>query len=146
MRRKRNLDSLETLAQGNESRWRRHVTKQLGSLQAEEERLAQLHDYVREYNAPLNQRQGSQSILAMRSQRQFVDRLKDAVRQQSRTVDERRASAEQGIQRWKHERSRRMAIEKFSARQREAEERQRDRRDQATLDEVGRNLFLKRSK
>ena len=146
MRKRKNLDSLETLAQGNESRWRRHVASQLSNLQTEEQRLAQLHDYVREYNAPLNQRRGSQSILAMRSQRQFVDRLKDAVKQQSKTVDERRASAEQGMQRWKHERSRRMALQNFSARQREAEERVRDRRDQAALDEVGRNLFLKRNK
>ena len=144
MRKKRTLDSLETLAHGRETRWRRHVASQLNNLQAEEQRLAQLHDYVQEYNAPLNHRRDSQSILAMRSQRQFVDRLKDAVRQQSQTVAERREAAEHGMRRWQHERSRRMALEKYSARQREAEGRQRDRRDQAALDEVSRNLFLNR--
>ncbi len=146
MRKKRTLDSLKTLAHGRESRWRRHVAGQLNNLQTEEQRLAQLHDYVEEYNAPLNERRDSQSILAMRSQRQFVDRLKDAVRQQSKTVAERRAAAEQGMRRWQHERSRRLALEKYTERQDEAQGRQRDRRNQAALDEVGRNLFLNRNK
>ncbi len=146
MRKKRNLDSLETLAHGKESRWRRHVSSQLSKLQTEEQRLSQLHEYVQEYNAPLTERRGSQSIMAMRSQRQFMDRLKDAVKRQSQTVAEKRVLAEQGIQRWKHERSKRLAIQNYSARQREAEDRQRERRDQATLDEVGRNLFLGRYK
>ncbi len=146
MRKKRNLNSLETLAQGRETRWQRHVSSQLNNLQAEEQRLEQLHGYVEEYNGPLNNHRGSQSILAMRSQRQFVDRLKDAVKQQSQTVAERRTAAEQGIQRWKQERSKRMAIQKFATRQREAEERQQERRDQALQDEVGRNGFMARRK
>ena len=146
MRKKRNLDSLQTLAHGRETRWQRHVSSQINNLKSEEQRLEQLHDYVEEYNAPLNQRRGGQSILAMRSQRMFVDRLKDAVRQQSQTVAEKRAATEQGIQRWKQERSRRMAIEKFTERQQAEINRQRDRRSQAALDEVGRNGFLKRDK
>ncbi len=146
MRKKRNLDSLETLAQGREVRWQRQVSNQLNSLQTEEQRLQQLHNYVEEYNAPLQTAGGSQSIMAMRSQRQFVDKLKTAVQQQSRAVEEKRAAAELGMQRWKEERSRRLAIQKFSARQKALEEKLRDRRAQAVLDEAGRNAFLARRK
>jgi len=141
----KSLDSLETLAHGRETRWQRHVSSQLNSLQQEEQRLQQLHQYVEEYNAPLHGR-SSQSIMAMRSQRQFVDRLKDAVKQQNQTVAQQRELAERGMQRWKLERSKRLAIQKYGERQRQTELKQRERRDQANLDEVGRNGFLQQLK
>jgi len=142
MRKKRNFESLQTLAHGRESRWQRHVSSQLSNLQTEEQRLQQLHNYVDEYNRPVADRRDSQSILAMRSQRQFVDRLKDAVKRQSQTVADKRAAADQGIRQWKHERSKRLAIQKFSERQQAIADKLRDRRSQAVLDEVGRNGFL----
>lgn len=145
MRKKRNLQSLETLAQGRESRWQRHVSGQLKSLQAEEQRLRQLHTYVDEYKAPLTEQSASQSIMHMRSQRLFVDRLRQAVDQQTVHVANKREAAEKGIRRWKQERSKRLAIQKFSERQEQEAERQRERRSQAQLDEIGRNAFLRRS-
>lgn len=145
MRKKRNLQSLETLAHGRESRWQRHVSGQLQSLQTEEQRLRQLHSYVDEYKAPLSERRGAQSIMTMRSQRLFVDRLREAVDQQTATVANKRAAAEQGMARWKEERSRRLAIQKFSERQAQEIERQRERRNQAQLDEMGRNAFLRKT-
>lgn len=145
MRKKRNLQSLETLAHGRESRWQRHVAGQLQSLQTEEERLRQLHSYVADYQAPLTESRGGQSIMAMRSQRMFVDRLRQAVDQQAQTVAGKRAAAEQGMQRWKQERSKRLAIQKYGERCQEEAERQRERRSQAQLDEVGRNAFLRRN-
>lgn len=141
----KSLDSLETLAHGRETRWQRHVSSQLSSLQKEEQRLQQLHKYVEEYNAPLHAR-GSHSIMAMRTQRQFVDRLKAAVKQQNQTVADKRDAAERGLQRWKLERSKRLAIQKYSERQRLSEQKLRERRDQAGLDEVGRNGFLQQRK
>jgi len=144
MRKKKNLQSLETLAEGRETRWQRHVSGQLKSLQAEEQRLRQLHSYIEDYNDTPTGR-GSQSIMAMRSQRHFVDRLRAAVDQQVATVDGKRAAAEQGMQRWKEERSKRLAIQKFAERQQREVDRQRERRAQAQLDEVGRNSFLRKT-
>ncbi|NND54970.1 MAG: flagellar FliJ family protein [Gammaproteobacteria bacterium] len=149
MRKKRNLHSLETLAHGRESRWQRHVSGQLQSLQTEEQRLEQLHEYVSEYSSSAEQRaqvaRASQSILALRGQRQFVDRLRDAVQQQTETVASKRDAAQHGISRWKQERSKRLAIQKFSERQQQEADRLKERRDQAQLDEVGRNGFLRKT-
>jgi len=149
MRKKRNLHSLETLAHGRETRWQRHVSGQLQSLQTEEQRLRQLNEYIADYSetgdddAPA--RRGSQSIMAMRSQRQFVDRLRDAVRQQTETVATKQEAAKQGISRWKQERSKRLAIQKFGERQQSEIDRQKERRSQAQLDEIARNGFLRKT-
>ena len=110
---------------------------------------SKLHEYVAEYSDAADKRgvpgRGSQSIMAMRGQRQFVDRLRDAVKQQTETVATRREAAEQGISRWKQERSKRLAIQKFGERQQQELDRQKERRSQAQLDEIARTGFLRRT-
>ena len=144
MANKKPLDSLQTLAKGRETRWQRSLTAQLGKLQAEQQRLEQLNGFAREYGAKPEASTGSQSILAVRGQRQFVDRLHDAVGQQRKKVAAQQALADRDLANWKQARAKRMALDKFADRQLAEENRKRERSAQRALDEVGTNAFLGR--
>jgi len=144
MARKNPFESLQTLAKGRETRWQRSAGQQLRALQTEQQRLEQLHNFAEEYSTAPAAPDTSQSILAVRGQRQFVDRLRDAVGQQQQTVATRHAAAEREVAEWRQARAKRMALDKFVERRREAETRKRDRSQQRALDEVGNRTFIGR--
>lgn len=146
MTKKRSLEALQNVASGRETRWQRQVSAQFRALQTEQQRLQQLHSFVAEYGKQIDQPGSSQSIQAMRSQRQFVTKLRSAVGQQSETVARQQAATDRDVDHWRLARAQRQAIEKYSERQELAANRRRDRRAQLYLDEVGRNAFLARRK
>lgn len=139
MKKRKQLDSLKTIAQSKETRWQRHVSDQLKLLQVEEQRLEQLNQYAHEYQSDGARQGSSQSMFAMRSQRQFVDRLRDAVHQQQQTVQNKRSATHRDVEFWKAARAKRMAIQKYAHKQEQIEDKHKERRAQKFLDEIGRN-------
>jgi len=144
MKNKRQLQSLESLAQSKENRWQRHVSIQFRALQAEEQRLAQLNQYVNEYQLADSETGTSQSMLTLRTQRQFVNRLHHAVQQQQQTVINKRSAANRDADFWREARSKRLAIQKYADKQEQVEYKLKARRTQKFLDEVGRGVSSRR--
>ncbi|MEE4185473.1 MAG: flagellar export protein FliJ [Gammaproteobacteria bacterium] len=144
MARKQPFGSLQTLARGHETRWQRNLSAKLKTLQVEEQRLDQLTRFAEEYGANATEAPSSQSIMAVRGRRQFVDRLRDAVGQQRKAVAVQQAAADRDLAKWQQARAQRLALDRYADRQLDAEARKRERSAQRQLDEVGNRTFLRR--
>jgi len=144
MARKKPLASLQALAQGHEARWQRNLSAKLKALEVEQQRLEQLTRFAQEYDAKSADKLNSQSILAVRGRRQFVDRLRDAVGQQRKAVAVQQAAADRDLVNWQQARAKRRALDKYADRQVDDAARRRDRNAQRLLDEMGNRTYLRR--
>jgi len=143
MPKRHDLKSVRMLAENDETHTSREVSDRLATLRAEEHRLAQLQDYLDEYQDLLAAGTSGISIATVRSRRRFVERLQAAVDQQQELVNRLHEQAEGQMNRWREARSRSLSLQKFSERMTAEQESRDARREQAKLDEIGRNLFLR---
>lgn len=137
------LKSVQTLADSLEARTSREVAQRLRALDAEQQRLRQLRAYLDEYRAPPAPGQSGLHVAAMRSRRRFVERIQEGIRHQERLIEGLQRQLEDLTAKWQSARSQSLALQRYNERLDERAQERQSRRDQATLDEVGRNQFLR---
>lgn len=143
MRTTQRLKSVQTLADSLEAQTSREVAERLRDLDAEQQRLHQLQAYLDEYRALPAPGEAGLHVAAMRSRRRFVERIQAGVQHQERLIEALQRQVEDSKARWQAARSRSLALQRYSERLDERAEERQSRKDQAVLDEVGRNQFLR---
>jgi flagellar export protein FliJ len=137
MRKRRSLASLQKLAEYAADAASRDIVERLRALREEEGRLGQLRGYLGDYTALLNDSRGM-NVARLRGRRDFVERLNSAIGRQSEVVREHEQQYTRHIDRWRGARTRALALQRYAERLDDIEAERRERRDQAALDEVGR--------
>jgi flagellar export protein FliJ len=137
------LKSVQTLADSFEAQTSREVAQRLQDLDAEQHRLRQLQAYLDEYRAPPAPSQSGLHVAAMRSRRRFVERIQAGIQHQERLIEGLQRQLEDSKTRWQAARSQSLALQRYTERLDERAEERQSRKDQAFLDEVGRNQFLR---
>jgi flagellar export protein FliJ len=142
------IEVLQRLAGHTEAENARRLAERLRSLDTEERRLQQIRGYLAEYaqvtgqrRGPLSQNAGNSppamTIGSLRSNRGFLERLRNAVDEQRGTVETQRHQVEQQTVHWRTARARTRSLEKFGERLLQQEQERKDRREQTRLDEIG---------
>lgn len=149
MSRKR-ADRLKLIIELAERR-EQQAAAQLGQVRerqaAEQRRLQELRGYRDEYHG--NRRpeaRGGMSAAQLRNFKHFTGRLHNAVGQQQQVLEQFGRECERLEQRWRHARSRRVALEKLRVRYQEADARRQDRREQHLIDEHAARIYRSRQK
>lgn len=137
MARRNRLHSLQRLAEFTEAENSRLLADQLRALDGEERRLTQIHSYLAEYADSTVRQSGTTTVGALRGQRNFVDRLREAAKAQTGAVEQQRQQVEQQTGRWRTARSRAAGLQRLAEKADQREEERRGRIEQARLDEVG---------
>lgn len=127
----------------------RQAAAQLGQIRdrqaAEEQRLQELQGYRDEYHGTRRpEMQGGMSAAQLVNFKQFAGRLHSAVGQQQQVLEQFARECERLEQRWRHARSRRVALEKLRVRYQEQEARRREKREQHLNDEHAARVFGRR--
>ncbi len=135
--RTRSLKTIQTLADTAEAESSKEVSQRLAALNKEEHRLQQLVEYLADYEAKERMDRQGQSIAAIRSRRQFIERLHAAINQQKQLVDNYRLLYDNEARRWREARSHSLGLRKYADRIDRQEELKQARRDQSRLDEIG---------
>lgn len=140
MTRRRSLETLRRLAETAENETARALADRRRRLEAEQRRLEQLNAYAAEYLALTRVGDGL-LIDAVRARRAFVVRLQGGIAEQERVVASARQQVETDLARWRDARTRHLALARLGEREDEAAAERDARREQADLDEIGRNMF-----
>jgi flagellar export protein FliJ len=143
MRTTQPLKSVQTLADSLEAQASREVAERLRALEAEQHRLRQLQAYLDEYRALPAPGHSGLHVAAMRSRRRFVERIQTGIQHQERLIEGLQRQLEDVTARWQTARSQSLALQRYSERLDERAQERQSRKDQAVLDEVGRNQFLR---
>ena len=139
MGRRKRLKSIEQVAEYAEAASARQLAERLRALNTEERRLEQLAGYLAEYEQQARGAQRATSLGALRSRRSFIERLRGAVTEQHGVVETQRCQAEQQTGQWRAARAHSLAMQRLGERVDQRERERRERREQATLDEIGLN-------
>ena len=142
MRKRRSLESLQKLAEYAADAASRDVIERLRSLRNEESRLGQLQSFLGDYEKLLRDGRGI-NVARLRGRRDFVDRLNSAIGRQGDVVRNHEDQYSQNVDRWRGARTRSLALQRYAQRLADMETERRERREQATLDEVGQQTRLK---
>lgn len=135
MKSRSRIETLQRLASHTEAENARRLAERLRALDTEERRLQQIRGYLAEYTKDGGQAQ-SMTIGSLRSGRGFLERLRSAVDDQRGTVETQRQQVEHQTIQWRAARARTRSLEKLGEREAEQEREERDRREQARLDEI----------
>lgn len=138
MRKKNRLKSVHTIAKSAEVESSSQVSNYRRALQIEEQRLAQLEAYHREYTELGNTHGESAGINTIRSRRGFMQKLNQAIAAQREAVSQSLLQLETQLGFWREARSRSLSLQKFTDRVSEQEDKRRARKDQLELDDVSR--------
>ncbi len=141
------IEVLQRLAGHTEAENARRLAERLRSLDTEERRLQQIRGYLAEYGMASGQKRSAlpegadrsppaMTIASLRSNRGFLERLRNAVDEQRGTVEIQRHQVEQQTQNWRVARARTRSLEKFGERLLKQEQERQDRREQTRLDEI----------
>jgi flagellar export protein FliJ len=141
MRRNETLGTIRTLADRAEQESARALADRRARLENEEQRLAQLRSYMAEYGELSGNASGI-FIDTIRTRRAFVDRLRSGIEQQEKLLAGLNAQLENDLQRWRDARSRALGLERFMERRQEEQDLRDNRKEQATLDEIGLQMHL----
>jgi flagellar export protein FliJ len=141
MTRSKRIKAIHNIAAREETLMAQKVSDKLFNLQSEETRLEQLTSYLEEYRELAASESDTVDIALVRSRRQFVERLQVCVRHQQELVERLCDQLEQQMEEWNEVRSKSMAIKRYGDRAAEQEQVVEGRREQATLDEIGRMQF-----
>jgi len=139
----RSLNTLRTLAAAAERESSRLLAQRRQALDTEDQRLAQLRDYLSEYTAAQPTRDGI-FIDSIRARRDFVAQICAGIKQQEQIVASLQLQLEQDQQNWRDARSHALALERYDERLQAVADEKQSRREQARLDEVGRQQHLAR--
>ena len=134
MARRNRMQVLQKLAEHTEAEASRRLAERLKLLSADEKRLEQIRGYLADYSG--SNQNCAMTIGALRSNRGFMERLRNAVDEQRGTVETQRHQAEQHAAQWRAARARSLALERLADRIEEREQQRRDRLEQLRLDEV----------
>lgn len=137
MRRKRGLHTIQRLAEYGADAASRDVGTRLRALRAEEERLRQVNSFLDHYERMSVTGGTGLTLGAMQGRRQFAARLRDAADRQRQVVQEQEGHYQAQVDRWRSARSQALALQRFNDRVRQRELEALERREQATLDEIG---------
>jgi len=139
MRKRNQLQSVHTLAKSAETETSSQVSSHRQALQIEEQRLAQLEAYHREYTTISHDAQQSTGINHIRSRRGFMQKLNEAIVAQREVVSRCLIQLETQLGSWRDARSRAMSLQKFSERVSEQADKRQARKDQKELDNISRH-------
>ncbi|MCL4780366.1 MAG: flagellar export protein FliJ [Gammaproteobacteria bacterium] len=134
MARRNRMQILQKLAGHTEAEASRRLAERLKLLDADERRLEQIRGYLADYSG--NIQNTAMTIGALRSNRGFMERLRNAVDEQRGAVEIQRHQAEQHAAQWRTARARSLALERLGERIEQREQQRRDRIEQARLDEI----------
>ncbi|MDJ0927115.1 MAG: flagellar export protein FliJ [Gammaproteobacteria bacterium] len=134
------LGTIRTLADNVERESSRAVAERRRTLAAEEQRLAQLREYLHEY-AELSAAGTGMLVDTVRMRRGFVAKIRAGIEQQERLVAGLREQLDHDLHRWRDARSQSLALEKYQDRLADAANLKEQRRDQARTDEVGQKIY-----
>jgi len=137
MRRKRGLHTIQRLAEYGADAASRDVGARLRALRAEEERLRQVSSFLDHYDRMSVTGDAKLTLGAMQGRRQFAGRLRDAADRQRQVVQEQEGHYNAQVDRWRAARAQALALQRFNDRVRQRELDLQERREQATLDEIG---------
>jgi flagellar FliJ protein len=132
--RRNRMQILQKLAGHTEAEASRRLAERLKLLDADEKRLEQIRGYLADYSG--NIQNTATTISALRSNRGFMERLRNAVDEQRGAVEMQRHQAEQHAAQWRAARARSLALERLGERIEQREQQRRDRIEQARLDEI----------
>jgi len=142
------IATLQRLASHTEAENARRLAERLRALDVEERRLQQIRGYLAEYGHPMNQKRDgfpeqaasssppAMTISSLRSNRGFLERLRNAVDEQRGTVETQRRQVELQTQSWRIARARARSLEMLGERLQKQHQEHRERREQARLDEI----------
>ncbi len=133
----RSLRTIQTLADTAEAESSKEVSQRLAALNREENRLAQLAEYLAGYEEKERTDRERQSIASIQSRRRFIERLHEAISQQRQLVENYRQLYEIEADRWREARSHSLGLQKYAERIDQQQDLKQTRRDQARLDEIG---------
>ena len=136
MARRNRMQVLHKLAEHTEAEASRRLAERLKLLDADEKRLEQIRSYLADYSGSSQGNSSAMTISALRSNRGFMARLRDAVDEQRGNVETQRHQAEQHAAQWRAARARSLALERLGERIAERERQRRDRLEQLRLDEI----------
>ncbi|MEZ5563345.1 MAG: flagellar export protein FliJ [Gammaproteobacteria bacterium] len=134
MARRNRMQILQKLAEHSEAEASRRLAERLRLLDADEKRLEQIRSYLADYSG--NKPDSAMTIGTLRSNRGFMERLRNAVDEQRGTVETQRHQAEQHAAQWRAARARSLALERLAERIDQREQQRRDHLEQLRLDEV----------
>lgn len=143
MRRKKGLQTIQTLAESDETVRSRIVSDQRWVLHEQERRLEQLEQYCREYqgmNSPSDQGIG---IHLIRGRRGFVQKLNEAIDNQRQIVARAAEQLDAQLAHWRNARAKAQSLQKFADRMTAQEDRRTARKEQTELDDIGRDMASK---
>jgi flagellar FliJ protein len=133
------IATLQRLAGHTEAENARRLAERLRALDVEERRLQQIRGYLAEYGLPRDANGSSppaMTISSLRSNRGFLERLRNAVDEQRGTVETQRHQVEQQTRSWRAARARTRSLEMLGERLQKQEQEHKERREQARLDEM----------
>jgi flagellar export protein FliJ len=136
MRRRKGLHTIQRIAEYGADVASRDVGARLRTLRAEEERLRQVRAYLEHYDKMSVSGSPGLTLGTMQGRRQFAARLREAVERQAGVVEQQQVQYQQQVERWREARARALSLQRFNGRIRQREDEQRERREQATVDEI----------
>lgn len=136
MARRNRMQVLQKLAEHTEAEASRRLAERLRLLDADEKRLEQIRSYLADYSGSSQGNSSAMTISALRSNRGFMARLRDAVDEQRGNVETQRHQAEQHAAQWRAAPARSLALERLGERMAERKRQRRDRLEQLRLDEI----------
>jgi len=139
MRKRNGLKSVQTLAKSAEVETSSQVSSHRRALQIEEQRLAQLEAYHREYTRQGDDAQQTIGINSIRSHRGFMQKLNEAIAAQRKAVSHSLMQLETQLGLWREARSHALSLQKFSERVAEKADKRQERKDQKELDNIARH-------
>ena len=137
MKRGRGLLTLQRLAEHGADAASREVGARLRALRAEEERFRQVSTFVEHYDRLSVSGDTVLALGAIQGRRQFAARLREAALRQRDVVAEQERHYQVHVERWRAARAQALALQRFNERTRRREIDERERREQAALDEIG---------
>lgn len=118
----------------------RALQHQQAALSARQDRLGALQDFANQYGSL----ERAHSTAALMNQHAFLERLRDAVRQQVDLVQTAETRADQARSAWQGRHQRCEALNQLCALDAQRERRKAERKDQRQLDDLATRQFLAR--
>jgi|GEM_PF-3396220 len=140
MSRKKGLQTIQTLAESDETMRSRMVSNQRAALRVELQRLEQLERYRNEYQVMSSRSEQSVGIHFIRGRRGFVQKLNEAIDNQNRIVVRAREQLDTYLAHWRDARAKALSLQKFADRAAAQEDLRIARREQTELDDIGRRV------
>lgn len=136
MARRNRMQVLQKLAEHTEAEASRRLAERLKLLDGDEKRLEQIRSYLADYSGGSQGNSPAMTSSTLRSNRGFMERLRNAVDEQRGNVEIQRHQAEQHAAQWRAARARSLALERLGERIEQRERERRDRLEQLRLDEI----------